>query len=81
MIDWSSKYTDLINKWSKRINFKADLDLHPFFDRVHYAISGRYATLKQFKKAIKKIEYNLKKKKSSFIFFFFEIVGRFKTNP
>ena len=64
MKTWHSRYTDLINKWSKRINFRADLDLHPFFDRVHYAISGRYATLKQFKKAIKKIEYNLKQKES-----------------
>lgn len=62
MISWSSKYTDLINKWSKKTKFVGPLDLHPFFDRVHYAISGRYATLKQFKKAIKKIEYNLKKK-------------------
>jgi len=60
MKTWHSRYTDLINKWSKRVNFRADLDLHPFFDRVHYAISGRYATLKQYKKAIKKIEYNLK---------------------
>ena len=63
-IIWSNKYTDLINKWSKRVNFKEDLYLHPFFDRIHYAISGRYATLRQFKKAIKKIEYNLKQKES-----------------
>ena len=62
MIDWSSKYTDLINKWSKRVKFVADIDLHPFFDRVSYANSGKYATLKQFKKAIKKIEYKLKMK-------------------
>ena len=52
MISWSSKYTDLINKWSKKTKFVGPIDLHPFFDRVHYAISGRYATLKQFKKAM-----------------------------
>jgi len=70
MKTWRDKYQDLINRYSKRIKwvsvyknkkFIPDIDLHPFFDRVHYAISGRYATLKQFKKAVKQIEYNLKK--------------------
>ena len=53
------KYTDLINKWSKRVNWNyelADLDLHPFFDRIHLMYSLKGDSLRQLKKKIKQWE-------------------------
>ena len=53
------KYTDLINKWSKRVKWNynlADLDLHPFFQRVHLIYSLKCNTLRDFKKKLKQWE-------------------------
>ena len=53
------KYTDLINRYSKRIKWNfyyADLDLHPFFDRIHLMYSLKGDSLRQLKKKIKQWE-------------------------
>jgi hypothetical protein len=53
------KYTDLINRYSKRIKWNfyyADLDLHPFFDRIHLMYSLKGDNLRQLKKKIKQWE-------------------------
>ena len=53
------RYTDLINRYSKRVNWNyntADLDLHPFFDRIHLMYSLKGDNLRQLKKKIKQWE-------------------------
>ena len=53
------KYTNLINRYSKRIKWNfyyADLDLHPFFDRIHLMYSLKGDSLRQLKKKIKQWE-------------------------
>lgn len=56
--DFRDKYNDLINKYSKRINwnYRADFDLFPFFDRLHLMYSLKANTLREAKRKIKQWE-------------------------
>lgn len=57
--DFREKYNDLINKYSKRINWNykcADFDLFPFFDRLHLIYSLKANTLREAKRKIKQWE-------------------------
>ena len=57
--NFRQKYTDLVNRYSKRVNWNydlAELDLHPFFQRVHLIYSLKCDTLRDFKKKLKQWE-------------------------
>ena len=56
MNNWKIDYYDLINKWSKKTNFRGQIDMHPFFQRVHYSLISKCNTLRQFKKQLKESE-------------------------
>ena len=53
MNNWKIDYNELINKWSRKTNFRGQIDMHPFFQRVHYSLISKCKTLRQFKKQLK----------------------------